>query len=106
MIVGIPGVFSSFFYGTTLFYKIFISKQFTMNLKEQKLFFVFYLCCISFFLWVELKTNQIYSATHGEFARLMGVIIYLISELIRSEVIFMVLYLLCFVLIWIGALIY
>ena len=84
LIVGIPGAVSALVYGIILFYRIIISKQFTVDLSQRELLF----CLLFLFYWFfslgRIRTNQIYSPTHRGFAELMGIMIYFIIELFSS----------------------
>lgn len=109
LIVGISGVIPALVYGIILFYRIIIAKQFNIYLSKPELLFSLLFAFYWFFSLGRIRTNQRYSPTHRGFAELMGVMIYLIYELLSSEENEkkqIVLYVLCFIFIWIGALIY
>jgi hypothetical protein len=108
LIVGISGVIPALVYGIILFYRI-ITKQFTIYLSQPELLFGLLFAFYWFFSLGRIRTNQRYSPTHRGFAELMGVMIYLIYDLFSSEENKqkqIVLYVLFFIFIWIGALIY
>ena len=109
LIVGISGAVSVFVYGIILFYRVIVSKQFALDLSRQRRLFFFF-CLLFVFYWFfslgRIKTNQIYSPTHRGFAELMGIMIYFIIELFSSQNNITVLYVICFIFIWIGSLIY
>ena len=109
LIVGVSGVIPALVYGIILFYRIIIAKQFSINLSQPKLLFGLLFAFYWFFSFGRIRTNQRYSPTHRGFAELMCVMIYLIYEIFSSQENKekqIVLYVLCFVFIWIGALIY